>query len=40
MANAASAGLHSGRITCQNWRSTLAPSIIAASLISFGIVFM
>ena len=37
---AASAGLHSGMVTCQNWRSTPAPSIIAASLISAGSVFM
>ena len=40
VARAASAGLHRGRVTCQNCRSTPAPSIIAASLISAGSVFM
>ena len=40
VASAASGGLHSGRMTCQNVRNTEAPSTSAASVSSFGSVFM
>ena len=40
VASAASAGRVSGRITWKYWRGTDAPSTAAASLSSFGIVFM
>ena len=40
VASAASAGRHSGRMIWKYCRNTLAPSTIAASPSSFGIVFM
>jgi len=40
VASAARAGRVSGTITLQNVRHTLAPSTSAASVNSFGIVFM